>query len=963
MKFFLTYFLLFTFSVFSISAQEKQYQIIEDQSDLTILNPSLKDRKFLKLRLSNGLKVYLISDKKAEQSAAAISVLAGSWDDPKEYPGMAHFCEHMLFKGSKKYPKESDYFKFIMDNSGTPNAFTAPDRTVYMFSINHKAFDEALDRLSHFFKDPLMETSHIAKELYAVDQEHSKNLENDYRRVYSISKEIGNPSHPNAKFSTGNAKTLGSIPPSELRKWFQSNYSANLMALTVYSNLEIDEMIKMVTEKFSQIPNIGKDQQNIKENLFSKNNLGKIVYVKPISNLQILDLEWELNGKFSNDDTKSSKLIAYTLKRGQKNSLLEVLKSEHLAEDVNISFEKMGCQNSIFSISVKLTDLGIKKVNEVISRCFESLNNLKSTNIPSYLFNEMQSMERLNYQYQAHEDPFEFVCTHSYNLLDEDISTYPQKTILATRYNPKTILDILSTLTYSNCQFFLIADPEKTKVATDRKEKWTDAEYTIKELNKDLLANLAKGKLNQDIRLPSPNLFIPTNLQIVASKDSDSDEKNPAIVVNDDFGKIYYLKDDKYETPQISWHFKIKDKAFDNDLKSIVLKDIYIKSLNENLAPIFYSAQAAGLNSKISSDKNTFKIEIFGFSEKAPLLLEEILKTINSLDISKDLFEIYYSSINKDYENEQKVLPISQAKNYLSYILTESSSIPSEKLKAIKNITYKDFIEFKQNLFKNTYVEGFLSGNINLKDTESVWFDIKDVLCKNSFSPKDHYKNQIFVISDDSGPYFIHQKIPQLGNGVILAIDQGSFSFKNRACQNILAQAIREAFFTELRSEQKTAYIAVSNDLEIEKRLFQTFAVQSNSHDVLDLLSRFELFLETYLSQIKDLLPKERFENIKSNIIETLSNPYNNLEEMSSVLNKLAFEYEGDFLWLEKRIEALKALSYEDFISFVQETISKENKKRLAILQEGKIEKEFKYKEIKDLDYKKIGYYQTEAIK
>lgn len=654
MRSFFIFILISIFCIFQLHAQDKHYQIIEDKSDLTILTSALQERKTLKLRLANGLKVYLISDKKADKSAASLGVLAGSWDDPVQYPGMAHFCEHMLFKGSKKYPEESGYFKFIFDNSGTPNAFTAPDRTVYMFSINHQAFEEALDRLSHFFKDPLFDTSHIAKELFAVDQEHSKNIENDPRRKYMISKEIGNPNHPNAKFSTGNSKTLGSIPPSELRKWYETHYSSNQMALCVYSNLDLDILTKMVIEKFTPIANIGKDSLIIKEKLFLKENLGKIVYIKPISDLQILNLEWEINNKFILDETKSCELIAYTIKRGQKYSLLENLKNQHLAEDLDISFDKTGSQNGVFSIEIKLTDLGIQKISDVITLCFETLNNFKETSIPYYLFNEMQSITKLNYQYQSHMDAFEFVCNHAMNLLDEDISTYPKKTILATSYSSDTVLQILKYLDFENCQFYLIADPKKTGVELDKKEKWIQAEYTIKDLDKTLKNNLTKNSVNPNIKLPQPNSFIPTNLQIVTTKDINSNSAIPTKIISDDFGTIYYLKDDIYKAPQVSWLLQIKDKIFDGKINSEVLKDLYLKALNEKLTSTFFSAQSAGLYPTIYCDTFHLKIDLFGYSEKANLLLEEILKTIKTLEISQTDFDIYYSSLYKDYSNEQK---------------------------------------------------------------------------------------------------------------------------------------------------------------------------------------------------------------------------------------------------------------------------------------------------------------------
>jgi insulysin len=951
------------FYLFNLYSQDKDkhYQIIEDKSDLTILNPLLKERKILKLRLANGIKAYIISDKKADKSAAALGVLVGSWDDPSQYPGMAHFCEHMLFKGSKKYPEEASYFKFIFDNGGSPNAFTAPDRTVYMFSINHSAFEEALDRLSHFLKDPLFDTSHIARELYAVDQEHSKNIENDPRRIYMISKEIGNPNHPNAKFSTGNSKTLGSIPPSELRKWFETNYSSNQMTLCVYSNLDLDELVKMIVEKFTPIPNIGKDSLNVKEKLFSQENLGKIVYIKPISDIQILDLEWELNSKFSSDETKSCELIAYTLKRGQKYSLLENLKNRHLAEDLDVNFEKIGSKNSVFSIQIKLTDLGIQQFSDVIVLTLEAINNLKKTNIPYYLFHEMQSMAKLNYQYQSHIDAFDFVSNHATNLLDEDISTYPKKTLIATTYSSDNILEILKSLDFENCQFYLTADPEKTKVELDRKEKWVQAEYSIKDLNKSLKNNLAKRTTNSNIKLPEPNSFIPTNLQIVNVKENLTNKINPAKIVSDDFGTIYYLKDDLYQLPQISWNIQINDKVLDGKLKAEILKDLYLKALNEKLTSTIFSAKGAGLSPNIYSDPYHIKIDISGYSEKASYLLEEILKTIKTLEVSKSDFDIYYSSLYKDYLNEQKILPIDQAINYLSHILLLTNFTSTEKLAQLKEISFKDFNDFKNEIFKCTYIEGFLAGNLTLKEAESVWLDIKDILSQTPFLPKDHYKKQIFIISNTQGPYLIHKTTPSLGNGIILAIDENDFSFKNRASQNILSQVLKEAFFTALRSEQKTAYIALSFDAEIERRLFQFFSVQSNSHGVNDLLSRFEIFIENYLNNLSANIPQDRFENVKNNIIETLKNPYKNLFEMGKTLSNLAFEYNADFLWFEKRIEALKSLTYDDFLSFTKTYLSKDNRKRLAVLFEGQIDNDFKYKKLDETDYSKIGLYQSQT--
>jgi insulysin len=87
------------------------------------IGKSLQDsREYRGLHLINGLKVLLISDSTTDKSAAALSVEVGHMCDPEEIPGLAHFCEHMLFLGTKKFPNENDYTSFLSENSGSSNA-------------------------------------------------------------------------------------------------------------------------------------------------------------------------------------------------------------------------------------------------------------------------------------------------------------------------------------------------------------------------------------------------------------------------------------------------------------------------------------------------------------------------------------------------------------------------------------------------------------------------------------------------------------------------------------------------------------------------------------------------------------------------------------------------------------------------------------------------------------------------
>ena len=66
-----------------------------------IKSPGDTDRSYRHVILSNDLECVLVSDPTTDKSSAAMQVSVGHMSDPKDLPGLAHFCEHMLFQGTK----------------------------------------------------------------------------------------------------------------------------------------------------------------------------------------------------------------------------------------------------------------------------------------------------------------------------------------------------------------------------------------------------------------------------------------------------------------------------------------------------------------------------------------------------------------------------------------------------------------------------------------------------------------------------------------------------------------------------------------------------------------------------------------------------------------------------------------------------------------------------------------------
>ncbi len=920
----------------SLSSKEPlaSYQEIPDASELPLLNPDLKERKTAKLRLQNGLEILLISDPGIDQSSASMAVSAGSWDDPAEYPGMAHFSEHMLFMGSHKYPDCSDFMSRISDAGGITNAFTAPHRTVYMFSCKHDQFMENLDRFSRFFIDPLFDPSHISRELHAVDQEYAKNLEHDRWREMMIFKEMGNPQHPNHKFSAGNSETLKGIPQAALQAWHKANYGAQKMHLFVCSNLSISKMKAEISSMFLAVPVLenSKNTASAWTPITSSKQQGQITYIKPIQNRQFLSLTWELPLSLSDDETKSAEIVGYALNRGQPNSLYEKLKGEGLIDSVTVHVDDLGGkEHRCFFVFFELTSKGMNAIDTTVLRFFEAVQGLRASSVPLYLYQEKNTVSKLSYQYQTRQDAFQTAESMGDSLPDEALSTFPRQQVLAASYSPEKIKETLNILTPERCLLALTASPTLTGVEPDQKERWFGAEYAVRPIPSSWAARWKAAKANPDIRLAEPNPFLPVKFGLAATEAPSV----PSLVSETENGIAYYSRSPEFSAPEAVIHLHIRSEQLQPTAKSSVLASLYLDHVTDVLHPTLSAARSGGLSTRFELEKLKIHIQILGFNDKAPLLLEEILRQMPLHPPTKEQFDIYFARHEKIFANGAKALPVAQAKDLLeSLLMSDRTSLP-DKLAALRTISYEDFLEFHSKLFDKTYTEALFAGNLTLKDAQGSWIDIQHLLSKGTYPKTDHAQSKVLELPSTEGPFSVLRSTTAQGNGAILSIDAGEFTLEKRAAHEILSSALREAFFNELRTKQKTGYIAKAEPAEIEERLFHLFLVQSNSHNPEDLLYRFELFLEEFI-EAKAISP-ERFDTLKATAVHSLETRFRNLKDKSALWDLLAFEKRADFQYIEKRIAALTSLTYEEFLTYTKESLQRSNRRRLAVLFEGRL--------------------------
>lgn len=558
-----------------------------------IKTAQLRDREMGKLLLPNGIKVVLISDKTTPTAGAAMSIEAGSWLDGK-HQGTAHFLEHMLFLGTKKYPDESDYERYMFDSNGTLNGYTANDHSMYYFSsILPSALPGALDRFSRFFYEPMLAKSCINREMNAVDEEYRKNLESDAWRFLHVQKDLANAHHPFSGFNTGNLDTMRLIDHSYLSSWFVRNYVADKMNLVVHGKESIEELTDQVYKHFSPI----KRSQNVGDfndlgDVFPKSMKKKVVWVDPIKNVKQLSLHWEIPERFMSLKTKPANIVSSIIGNEGHNSLLSELKKKGYVETLSAGASELGYSNNMFEISVSLTDNGLKCWQSVVEQIFAGLRSLEREQVSSYVVDEINAMSKTHYEYQQRSSSI--ATNYCQALRKEPLDSFPFHSYFIETFSRELIGDVFRHLSPENAFVMILAKNDAVKY--ESQEKWMGAAYCTKSWLPSSVI------LPDNVKLPAPNQFISKKLELLDIKTSQV----PEMIHSSEGVTLYHFPDNSFESPEAAIHFFIKTPSISpGNAKSLALSMVWNKFVADRLTEYSYNSSIAGLNYRVHTSKST----------------------------------------------------------------------------------------------------------------------------------------------------------------------------------------------------------------------------------------------------------------------------------------------------------------------------------------------------------------------
>lgn len=380
------------------------------------------------LRLSNGIEVLLAasSDDRKQKAACAVSVQVGSFSDPRgKCEGLAHYCEHMLFLGSQKYPGEAMFEEFLSENGGYSNAFTECEHTCYYFEVNRKALHPALDMFAHLLHDPLFTEDSSARELEAIESEFQQKKHSDGTRTETLFSTMARSDHPWTLFGWGNLQSLRDEPASkgitlhsQLRAFYEEHYKPSRMRLCVFGVETLDALQEAVGQSFSPIPacpGVGDLDFAVCGLPFAPGQLPRLLRVRPIKDTHSLTLSWQLPPSLAHYISKPGGYISHLLGDEGRGSVLSFLKDEGLATELSAGSGGDGFSNSsnseVFSVEVALTELGMQQWPAVASAVFQYLKVLRDygEGLPAWPHEEQKLVAQMSFRFQQEKDPCDLV--------------------------------------------------------------------------------------------------------------------------------------------------------------------------------------------------------------------------------------------------------------------------------------------------------------------------------------------------------------------------------------------------------------------------------------------------------------------------------------------------------------------------------------------------------------------------
>ena len=203
--------------------------------------------------LDNGLKVLLLENHRSPAVTFQVWYRVGSRNEVDGKSGVAHFLEHMLFKGTDKVAPE-EYARIIRKHGGRSNAFTSHDATVYHATMSRDTIGIAIDLEADRMVNTRFEDKYFIPEKKVVQEERRMRADRPRSALAEITNRVTYTVHPYRRPIIGWPEDIRRMTLEDMKAFYRTYYSPNNAFIVVAGDFDGDEILKRIRETFGRLP-------------------------------------------------------------------------------------------------------------------------------------------------------------------------------------------------------------------------------------------------------------------------------------------------------------------------------------------------------------------------------------------------------------------------------------------------------------------------------------------------------------------------------------------------------------------------------------------------------------------------------------------------------------------------------------------------------------------------------------
>jgi zinc protease len=203
--------------------------------------------------LANGFKALVLPRTHAPVVVCDLYYPVGSVNEPAGRTGLAHFVEHMLFKGTERFPKgQIDRLAFVA--AGQSNAETGEDCTHYWFAFPSDRWELALAIEADRMRGATFDPREVESERHVIVEERARDLESPLGRLDQTHLAVAYLRHPYRNPILGWPEDLARIDVGDLRDFYRTHYRPDGAVLVVVGNVEAERALDQIQARFESLP-------------------------------------------------------------------------------------------------------------------------------------------------------------------------------------------------------------------------------------------------------------------------------------------------------------------------------------------------------------------------------------------------------------------------------------------------------------------------------------------------------------------------------------------------------------------------------------------------------------------------------------------------------------------------------------------------------------------------------------